>query len=192
MGVGRGWATLIPWLKRWKFSIVAPMIRRALALALILFVGIQAASAGVGSHQAKIAGGTLQSPPDGAVGFLDAKDQEHLEFKYKAGKNGQAGKFPEGSFAIPYAKMTRVTYGDTKHLRVGQTIALAALAGAGGLLLLLSKSHTHYLTIDYKDATGRDQMIGFEVGTDAIQPLIDAIETRTGLVVEYEAAPRAH
>ena len=34
-------------------------------------------------------------------------------------------------------------------------------------------------------------MIGFEVGKDAIQPLIDSIEMRTGKKVEFEAAPGA-
>ncbi len=101
------------------------------------------------------------------------------------------GKFPEGSFSLPYASITRFTYGDVKHLRVGQTIALAALAGVGGLLLLLSKSHTHYLNVDFKDEQNHDQMISFEVGKDAIQPLLDALELRTGKKVEMEVPPGA-
>jgi hypothetical protein len=35
-------------------------------------------------------------------------------------------------------------------------------------------------------------MIGFEVGKDAIQPLIDSIEMRTGKKVEFEPRPERH
>ncbi len=125
------------------------------------------------------------------MGFLDAKDQELLNFNYKAGKNSETAGFPGGTFNVPYASVSRVTFGDVKHLRIGQTIALSAMAGVGGLLLLLSKSHSHYLTVYYNDKKDQSQMVSFEVGKDAIRPLIDSIETRTGKKVEFEAAPGA-
>jgi hypothetical protein len=161
-------------------------MQRLLALLLVFFLVLPSAFAGVSSEQAKFAGGTTNAMPLDAVGFLDAKDQQQLNFKYMAGKNGEVGKFPEGMFSLPYVSITRFTYGDVKHLRVGQTIALAALAGVGGLLLLFSKSHTHYLNVDYKDEQNHDQMISFEVGKDAIQPIIDSLQVRTGKKVEME------
>lgn len=166
-------------------------MRRALALFLLFSLGLQNGFAGVGSQQAKLSGSTTATPPVGAVGVLDAKDQQQLHFAYKGGKGPDATRFGDGSATVPFATFTRVTYGDVKHLRVGQTIGLAALAGAGGLFLLMSKSHTHYLTIDYKDEKGQDQMLAFEVGKDAIQPLIDAIELRTGKKVGFETPAEA-
>lgn len=157
---------------------------------MVLVLGMQCAFAGVGSQQAKVAGSTVPMLPLDGQGVLDAKDLQQLSFRFKAGKNA-GGKFSDGTFTVPYAGVTRMTYGDQKHLRVGQTIALTALAGVGGLLLLLSKSHTHFLTIDYKDEKSQDQMVSFEVGKDAMQPLIDALELRTGKKVTLETAPAA-
>lgn len=165
-------------------------MRRVLTLLLLFTVSFQTAFAGVNSLMAKVAGGTTKSPPAGATGFIYA-DPDRLNFEYYSGKNKEVGKYADGTFSVPYANVGRVTYGDVKHLRVGQTIALAALAGVGGLLLLLSKSHTHYLTVDYTDEKGQDQMVGFEVGKTAIQPVIHSIELRTGKKVEFEAAPGA-
>ncbi|HEY5054836.1 MAG TPA: hypothetical protein VII58_01670 [Acidobacteriaceae bacterium] len=169
-------------------AILGPIMRRVLVLSLLFTLSFQPALAGVNNQMAKVVGGTTKSPPAGAMGFIYA-DPDRLNFEYYSGKNKDVGKYADGTFSVPYANVGRVTYGDVNHLRVGQTIALAALAGVGGLLLLLSKSHTHYLTIDYKDEKGQDQMVGFEVGKTAIQPIIHSIELRTGKKVEFEAAP---
>ncbi len=164
-------------------------MRRVLALSLLSILSFQPAFAGVDSLMAKVAGETTKSPPAGATGFIFA-DPDRLNFEYDAGNNKEAGKYAEGAFSLAYGNITRVTYGDVKHLRVGQTVAMTALAGAPGLLLLLSKSHAHYLTVDYKDEHGQDQMVSYEVGKTAFQPLIHSIEMRTGKTVEYEAAPQ--
>lgn len=162
-------------------------MQRFVALLLILLFASAGAHAGVNSHQLKVSGNSAGKPPEEATGFMDQESQDQLIFRYKAGKNGDVGKFPEGTFELPYGNVTRFVYGNVKHLRVGQTLALAALAGVGGLLLLLSKSHTHYLSIDYKDSEAHAQVISFEVGKDAVRPLINALELRTGKKVEYEA-----
>ena len=161
-------------------------MRKILVCLLLIFFCLHSSFAGVSSHQAKCSGGTTNMPPVDAVGFLDTRDEGHLNFSYKEGKNGEVGKFSNGTFDVPYASTTRLVYGQTKHLRIGQTIALSALAGVGGLLLLLSKSHTHYLTIEYKDAKDQAQMVSFEVGKDAIQPLLSSLELRTGKKIENE------
>jgi hypothetical protein len=162
-------------------------MRKVLVSCVLLFFCLHNSFAGVSNHQAKCSGGTTATPPIDALGFVDTRDEKHLNFAYKAGKNGEVGKYSEGVFEVPYANTTRLIYGQTKHLRIGQTIALSALAGVGGLLLLLSKSHTHYLTIEYKDAKDQAQMISFEVGKDAIQPLLSSLELRTGKKVENES-----
>ncbi len=129
--------------------------------------------------------------PVSAQGLLDTRDVGHLDFKFRAGRSWEAGKYPKGAFDVPYAKISRLVYGETKNLRVGETVALSAVAGVAGLLLLLSKSHTHYLTIYYTDDVGHDQLMCFEVGKDAIQSLIESLELRTGKKLELEAGPVA-
>lgn len=166
-------------------------MRRALALVLIVFLGVHSALAGVKKDQAKFIGGSESLPPTEAMGFLYTYDSVRLEFGYKAGKNSNLGKYKDGTFTLPYASVSKIIYGQEKHMRVGQTMALTALAGVGGLLLLLSKSHAHFLTIDYKDASGVDQTISFEVGKQAIRPMLTSLELRTGKKVEYENATTA-
>ena len=74
-------------------------------------------------------------------------------------------------------------------MRVGQTIALSVVAGVGGFSLLLSKSKSHYVTIEYKDAQENAQSVVFEIGKDAIRPLLSSLETRTGKTVVVQPDP---
>jgi hypothetical protein len=61
--------------------------------------------------------------------------------------------------------------------------------GVGGLLLLLSKSKSHYVTIEYTDAQGNAQSVVFEIGKDAIRPLLSSLETRSGKTVVNQPDP---
>ncbi|HEY2471629.1 MAG TPA: hypothetical protein VGI45_27830 [Terracidiphilus sp.] len=128
-------------------------------------------------------------PPVASEGVFDTTLEAHLIFKYKVRRKGEIGPYPDAVFEVPYAKISKLVYGQTKNLRIGQTIALSAVAGVGGLLLLLSKSHTHYISIDYSDDSNHEQTITFEVGKDAIRPFINSLEVRTGKKFEYESGP---
>lgn len=165
-------------------------MRRALGLLLVLILVVQNASGSVNSHRAKVSGGSTPVPPAASEGIFDTTEQAHLIFKYKVRTKGEI-PFPDAVFEVPYAKISKLVYGQTKNLRIGQTIALSAVAGAGGLLLLLSKSHTHYVSIDYTDDSDHEQTITFEVGKDAIRPFINSLEVRTGKKFEYESGPLA-
>jgi hypothetical protein len=163
-------------------------MRRVFAVFFIVLFALQPAFAGVESHMTRYSGGTVKMPPVEATGFFDTEPQDHFEFSWVSGKNKEIGRYPEGIVSVPYESVTKLICGETKHLRVGQTIALTALAGVGGLLLLLSKSKTHYVTIEYKDASGEPQVVNFEVGKNAVRPLLSSLELRTGKKFEYEAA----
>lgn len=163
-------------------------MRKALALFLASLLALQPAFAGLNKHMSRFAGGTISTLPLDATGFIDTEPETHFKFSWAAGKNKQVGRYPEGNIQVPYSSVTKLIYGDTKHLRIGETIALTALAGVGGLLLLLSKSHTHYVTVDYKDEADHEQLINFEVGKDAARPLMDSLELRTGKKFLLEAA----
>jgi hypothetical protein len=106
-------------------------MRRALGLLLALTLITQSASAGVNSHRAKVSGGSTPAPVVGSEGVFDSTEEAQLIFKYKVRVKGNTGSFPDGVFELPYAKINKLIYGQTKNLRVGQTIALSAVAGVG-------------------------------------------------------------
>ena len=164
-------------------------MQKVLALLLICALTVSSAFAGLNRNKAKYVGGTTTALPVQSVGFPSATDEDHLTFNYERGKAADKTNFPAGDFSLPYSQITAIGYGQHASLRIGQTIALAAVAGVGGLLLLLSKSKSHYLTFEYNDIQGNKQAAVFEVGKDTIRPLVSALETRTGKTVAYEADP---
>jgi hypothetical protein len=164
-------------------------MRRVPALILICALTVHSAFAGLNRNKARYVGGTTTTLPVQSVGLLSATDEHHLTFDYEQGKAPDKTKFPSGSFSLPYSDITAIGYGQHASLRIGQTIALAAVAGVGGLLLLLSKSKSHYLTFEYTDIQGNKQAAVFEAGKDTIRPLLSSLETRTGKTVAYEADP---
>ena len=165
---------------------------RALTLILVFSITLQGATATLNGYEARVSGSSAGAVPVGADGRIDTRDEGHLTFKYSSGRSWEVGKYPKGSLDMPYPKISKFVYGETKNLRVGQTIALSAVAGVGGLLLLLSKSRTHYLSIYYTDDAGHEQVMGFEVDKNSIRPLIESMEVRTGKKLELEAGPVAH
>ena len=161
-------------------------MRRVFAIFLILLLSLGHAFAGISSDKARYVGGTEPSLPQKAMGFLGENDATSLVFTYGKGKTPDKTAFPAGTFTLPFSHVVSVRYGQHASLRIGETIALASLAGVGGLLLLLSKAKTHYVTLTYSDSAGTDQSAVFEVGKDVIRPLLSSLEVRTGKKIEYE------
>ena len=136
-------------------------MRSFVAVCLICVLFVNVAVAGINRNKSRYAGGTVKGIPVPSVGVLDTTGQADLSFDYEAGKAVDKTRFAPGSFSLPYPEITAIGYGQHASLRVGQTIALSALAGVGGLLLLLSKSKSHYVTIEFKDAQGNAQSLVF-------------------------------
>jgi hypothetical protein len=164
-------------------------MRRFLALLLSCVLFVNAAFAGLNRNKSRYVGGTVKDIPVPSVGALDTTGQADLTFHYEPGKAIDKSRFAGGSFSLPYPEITAIGYGQHASLRVGQTIALSVVAGVGGLLLLLSKSKSHYVTIEYKDQQGNAQSVVFEIGKDAIRPLLSSLETRTGKTVVDQPDP---
>ena len=55
-------------------------------------------------------------------------------------------------------------------------------------MLLLSKSHKHFLTIGYVDTDGRQQALVFRVEKGDIRSVLAGLEARTGRRIEYQDA----
>ena len=53
-------------------------------------------------------------------------------------------------------------------------------------IFLVAKQRTHFLTIGYADANGRQQAMVLQVGKEEIRPLLVSLEARTGRRIEYQ------
>jgi hypothetical protein len=80
---------------------------------------------------------------------------------------------------IPYAGVTELEYGQKAGRRVGMAIMISPLA-------LFSKKRNHFLTVSYKDATGKDQAAVFELGKDIVRTTLKVMETRSGKDIQFQ------
>jgi hypothetical protein len=94
--------------------------------------------------------------------------------------------FEATPFRIPYRSVTDLEYGQKAGRRVGAAIAAAVLLTPLGLLALMSKKRSHFLTIAYRDDAGADQVAVFEIGKDIVRASLAIIETRSGRPIQYQ------
>lgn len=145
------------------------MARRLIAACLVVSFAVPVAA--VGSRKAQYMGGTLVGLPERKEGRLDITDPEHLIFtpddkKLKA-------------VHIPYAQVTELEYGQKAGRRVVMGVLLTPLA-------LFAKKRSHFLTVSFTDADGKDQAAVFELGKNIIRTALTVVETRTGKEIQYQ------
>lgn len=137
------------------------------------------------SRSAKYVGGTVATIPQEALGELDTSDQKVLSFEWAETKKTD-GK----TWRIAYSQVTALSYGQHAGRRVGAAAAVTATTfGVGApviIPLLLVKKRRHYLTIEFLDEKGKKQGAIFLVGKNAIGPLLDDLEAKTGKKTQYE------
>jgi hypothetical protein len=80
---------------------------------------------------------------------------------------------------IPYARISIVEYGQ----KVSRRYAAAILVSP---VLLLSKSHQHFVTLGYQDDGGKQQAIVFRVEKGDIRSVLAGLEARSGRRIEYQ------
>ena len=80
---------------------------------------------------------------------------------------------------IPYARINTLEYGQN----VSRRFVAAALISP---VLLLSKSHKHFITVGYTDTEDKQQALVFRVDKTDIRGLLASLEARTGRRVEYQ------
>lgn len=83
------------------------------------------------------------------------------------------------SIQVDYRNINTLEYG----MRVSRRYVEAVLISP---IFLIAKRRTHFLTIGYSDADGKQQAIVLQVGKDDIRPLLVSLEARTGRRVEYQ------
>jgi hypothetical protein len=128
-------------------------------------------------------GGTLpgfEAIKDPVEGQLDTTSPDALVFVPKERK--QSGLH----FAVPYAQIEDLEYGQKAGRRVGAAVTTTVLLGPIGLLSLFSKKRKHYLTIGFKDQAGKDQVAVLELGKDMVRTTLAIVPTRSGKEIEYQ------
>ncbi len=81
------------------------------------------------------------------------------------------------SIQVSYQNVNTLEYG----MRVSRRYMEAVLISP---VFLVAKRRTHFLTIGYSDAEGRQQAVVLQVGKDEIRPLLVSLEARTGRKIE--------
>jgi hypothetical protein len=113
-------------------------------------------------------GGTVAGVPNKCQLRINVVEADALTVTSKA-----------SSFQIPYGEVNTIEYG----LRVSRRYLEAVLISP---VFLVAKKKTHFLTIGYTDAEGRQQAMVLQVGSGEIRSLLVSLEARTGRRVEYQ------
>ena len=124
--------------------------------------------AGLNSQKAMYMGGTVPELKAETEGTFSTQSEKEMEFKYKG-----------GDLAIPYDRINSLEYGQKAGRRLGLAIALTPVA-------LLSKKRRHYLTLNYLDASDKQQAAIFELGKNIVRVTLSSMEARTGRKIEYQ------
>ena len=134
----------------------------------IFFALASLLQAGEGGSRVRYAGGTVSGIPNKAEVRIDTIQEDTLTLT-----SGSR------AISIPYDSVNTLEYG----MRVNRRYIEAALISP---VFLIGKRKTHYLTIGYSDAEGKQQAMVLEVGKSDIRPLLVSLEARTGRKVEYQ------
>jgi len=145
---------------------------RLVWLYLAAFLGANAISpdllAGVPSKKAVYQGGTLPGAKAPITGSIDLTGPDEFVFVHESGQ-----------IRVPYDRVNSLEYGQKAGRRLGLAIVLSPA-------FLLSRKRKHYLTINFRDESGEQQALVFELGKKIVRTTLRGIEARTGLRIEFE------
>jgi len=125
-------------------------------------------AAGSSGFRAQFVGSTLEEIPAKTEGDINFTGGESLVVHVK-----------KTVLRIPYDRIDTIEYGQRVSRRFAEAVVISPL-------LLLSKSRKHYVSLTYRDETGRRQAIVFRVDKDDVRPVLAGLETKTGRKVEYQ------
>jgi hypothetical protein len=124
---------------------------------------------------AQYVGGTAPRVDTGTSGAIDVSDPHYFAFYAK-----------KAQVRVAYDHIDVLEYGQKVDRRI-LTAALVTLANpAAGMLLMLGKSRSHYLTVGYTDEDGSHQALVFRVDKNGIRATLASLEARTGVRIEYQ------
>jgi hypothetical protein len=150
-------------------------LKKILIITLSVFILASSISVyAVGSHEAQFVGGTVEAIPKSQTGELVVADA-NLNFQYK-----------KSSFAIPYASITDMEYGNKPSTRIGTSIGVALICWPCGIATLFVKAKHHFLTLEFTDSSNTKQAAVFELGKALPEAMLPSLEVKTGKKVVRE------
>jgi hypothetical protein len=156
---------------------------RTVAVLMLVVLVFDSIGLAVGSKDTAYVGGTVpgfEGAKDAIDGLLDTTNPNQLV--WTSTDKGFRGK----TFSIPYDRVIDLEYGQKAGRRVGTAVATTVLFGPIGLVSLLSKKRRHFLTVGFKDDSGKDQVAVLEIGKDIVRTTLAITETRSGKKIEYQ------
>lgn len=137
---------------------------------ILIWGGLLAAVSLSASPAARVhyVGGTLTQLPAQASGTLHVGDEDCFTFQSSG-----------ATIRVPYRDVDMLEYGQHVTRRYLEAIVLSPL-------FILAKRRTHFLTVGYVDAEGKQQAMIFQVGGKEIRPVLVSLEARSGRKVEYQ------
>lgn len=124
--------------------------------------------AGEDGSRVSYMGGTVAGVPAKSSARIELSGDEALTFSVR-------GRLIQ----IPYRDVTTLEYGMHVSRRYMEAVLISPV-------FLAAKRRSHFLTIGYADANGKQQAIVLEVGKQEIRPLLVSLEARTGRSIEYQ------
>jgi hypothetical protein len=150
-------------------------LKKVLVITLSIFLFASSTSLfAVSSHDAQYVGGTVEAIPKSQTGELIVADA-NLNFKYKT-----------SSFAIPYASITDMEYGNKPSTRIGTSIGVALICWPCGIATLFVKAKHHFLTLEFMDGSNTKQAAVFELGKALPDAMLPSLEVKTGKKVVHQ------
>ena len=150
-------------------------MKKVLVIILSIFLFASSTSLfAVSSHDAQYVGGTVEAIPKSQTGELIVADA-NLNFKYKT-----------SSFAIPYASITDMEYGNKPSTRIGTSIGVALICWPCGIATLFVKAKHHFLTLEFTDGSNTKQAAVFELGKALPDAMLPSLEVKTGKKVVHQ------
>jgi hypothetical protein len=140
-------------------------MKRSLLALLVLSPLLQAGDPG---SRVLYMGGTVAGTPNKSDARIDISQEDEFRLTIQ-----------NLALVIPYRDVNSLEYG----LRVSRHYMEAVLISP---VFLLAKKKTHYLTIEYAGANGKQQAVVLRVNKGDIRPLLVSLEARTGRRVEYQ------
>jgi hypothetical protein len=144
-------------------------MQRIIATALLVCV-VSVSVLAVDGKKAMYVGGTRTDIKEAAEGKFDVSSETEMAFTPDKTKVRHT---------MLYAQVTELEYGQ----KAGRRVAVALLVSP---FAIFSKKRKHYLTINYKDADGKDQAVVFELGKEIVRTTLAVVEARSGKKIAYQ------
>jgi hypothetical protein len=85
--------------------------------------------------------------------------------------------------SIPIASIDSISHELAERHRVTEGAAVMAVSLGAGAILMATKTKSHWLTINYRDGDAQQEIV-LRLDKSEVQPILDALEARTGKKVE--------